>query len=217
MRKLIVLLRKDITLDKANLAIVILLSIGIPIYISYTFQNIGLQKGADFVSLLLSSFYCCFMFLSKLGLIEHKYRGTAYLILTPINRRDVVLSKYVLILLLFLISLAGYGVSYVVTPFLQPLSFTAVVIVWTANILFLSFYVPLEFKLGYENVKYFFLALVVISPFLIGLIGKYGGISIFQRFMEEVGTILPIMLVFSFILIAVSYYVSIQIFNRKDL
>ncbi len=217
MRKLIVLLRKDITLDKANLVIVILLSIGIPIYITYSLQDLGLQKGADFVSLFLSSFFCFFMSLSKLGLIEHKYRGTAYLTLTPINRKDVVLSKYVFLLLVFLISLVGYGVSYLVTPFLQPISFTAVVTVWTANILFLSFYIPLELKLGYENVKYFFTAVIVISPFLIGLIGKYGGALIFRRFMEEVGNILPIMMVFSFILIAVSYYVSVRIFNTKDL
>lgn len=218
MRKLIVLLRKDITLDKANLVIVILLSIGIPIYISYPLQDLGLQKGADFVSLFLSSFFCFFMSLSKLGMIEDKYRGTAYLTLTPINRRDVVLSKYVFLLLVFLISLAGYGVSYLVTPFLrQPLSFTAVVSVWTANILFLSFYIPLELKVGYENVKYYITAVTVISPFLIGLIGKYGGPSIFRRFIEDVGNILPIMMVFSFILIAVSYYVSVRIFNKKDL
>lgn len=217
MRKLIVLLRKDITLDKANLVIVILLSIGIPIYMSFPLQNSVLQKGADFVSLLLSSFFFFFMSLSKLGQIEDKYRGTAYLTLTPINRRDIVLSKYVFLLLVFLINLVGYGVSYLVTPFLrQPLSFTAVVSVWTANTLFLSFYIPLELKVGYENVKYYITAVTVISPFLIGLIGRYGGASIFQRFIE-VENILPIMMVFSFILIAVSYYVSVRIFNTKDL
>lgn len=217
MRKLIVLLRKDITLDKANLVIVILLSIGIPIYMSFPLQNSGLQKGADFVSLLLSSFFCFFMSLSKLGMIEDKYRGTAYLTLTPINRRDVVLSKYVFLLLVFLISLIGYGVSYLVTPFLQPLSITAIVTVWTANILFLSFYIPLELKVGYENVKYYITGVTVISPFLIGLLGRYGGASIFQRFMEGTGNILPIMMVFSFVLIAVSYYVSVRIFDKKDL
>lgn len=217
MRKLIVLLRKDISLDKAYWVIIILIAIGIPIYMTYSLQNAGFQKGADFVSLFLSSFYCFFMSLSNLGLIEHKYRGTAYLTLTPINRRDVVLSKYVFLLLVFLISLVGYWVSYLVTPFIQPLSFTAVVTVWTANILFLSFYVPIELKLGYENVKYFITAIIVISPFLIGLIGRYGGASIFRRFMEEVGNILPIMIVFSLVLIGVSYYVSVRIFNTKDL
>ncbi len=217
MRKLIVLLRKDITLDKANLIIVILLSIGIPVYISYSLQSLRLQKGADFVSLFLSSFFCFFMSLSKLGLIEDKYKGTAYLTLTPISRKDIVLSKYVFLLLVFLISLAGYGVSYLATPSLQPLSFAAVVTVWTANILFLSFYVPLELKLGYENMKYYITAVAVISPFLIGLIGKYGGASIFQRFMEEAGSILPIMMMFSFILIGASYFVSVRVFYKKDL
>lgn len=217
MRKLIVLLRKDITLDKANLMIIILLSMGIPIYISYTLQDLGVQKGADFVSLFLSSVYCFFMVFSRLGLIEHKYRGTAYLTLTPINRRDVVLSKYVLLLLIFLISLAGYGVSYLIIPFLPPLSLMSVVTAWTANILFLSFYVPLELKLGYDNVKYYFTAIIVISPFLIGFLGKYMGPSFFQKLMEGAGNILLIMIVFSFILIVVSYYVSVRIFNTKDL
>lgn len=187
MRKLIVLLRKDISLEKANLIIIILLSIGIPIYINYSLQDLGLNKGADFVSLFLSSFYCVFIALSKLGLIEHTYRGTAYLTLTPINRRDIVLSKYVFLFLMFLISLIGYGVSYLIIPSVQPLSYTSVVTVWTANILFLSFYVPLELKLGYENVKYYFTAVIVISPFLIGLLGKYMGASIFQSLIEGVG------------------------------
>lgn len=217
MRKLIVLLRKDITLDKANLVIVILLSIGIPIYITFILRDSGFVKGADFVSLFLSTFFCFFMSVGKLGMIEHKYRGTAYLTLTPISRRDIVLSKYAFIILVFLISLIGYGVSYLATPFLQPLSFAAVITVLTANILFLSFYVPLELKLGYENVKYFFMAIIMISPFLIGLTGKYGGASIFRKFMEGAGNIVPVMVVFSFILIAVSFYASVRIFNTKDL
>jgi hypothetical protein len=70
---------------------------------------------------------------------------------------------------------------------------------------------------GYENVKYYITGVTVISPFLIGLIGRYGGASIFRRFMEGIGNILPIMMVFSFILIAVSYYVSVRIFDAKDL
>lgn len=217
MRKLIVLLRKDITLDIANLVIIILLAIGIPIYITYSLNDLGLQKGGDFLSLFFSTFFCFFMSLSKLGIIEHKYKGTAYLTLTPINRRDIVLSKYMFLLLVFIICLSGYVVSYLISPFVQPLSFTAVVIVWTANILFLSFYLPLELKLGYENVKYYFTAVIVITPFLIGLLGKYGGISIFRRFMEDVRNILPIMIVVSFILVALSYHVSSRVFNAKDL
>ena len=169
------------------------------------------------MSLFLSSFYCIFMALNKLGLIEHTYRGTAYLTLTPINRRDIVLSKYVFLFLMFLINLIGYGVSYLIIPSIQPLSFTSVVTVWTANILFLGFYVPLEIKLGYENVKYYFTAVIVISPFLIGFLGKYMGASIFQNLIDGAGNILLIMMVISFILIVASYYVSVRIFSTKDL
>lgn len=217
MRNLIILLRKDITLDKANLILVFLISIGIPIYLSYSLQDLGFQKGTDFVSLFLSSFFCFFLSLSKLGLIEHKYRGTAYLTLTPINRRDIVLSKYIFLLLIFFICLAGYGVSCLLFPFISPLSFTAVVTVWTANSLFLSFYVPLELKLGYENVKYFFMAAMLFTPFLIGLIGRYGGTTIFKQFIEQTGSIVPIMVTVSFILIGISYYASVRIFHTKDL
>ena len=217
MRKLIVLLRKDITLDKANLIIIILLSIGIPIYINYILQDLGFENGADFASLFLSSFYCVFMAISKLGLIEHTSRGSAYMTLTPINRRDIVLSKYVFLFLVFLISLIGYGVSYLIIPSIQPLTFTSVVTVWTVNIVFLSFYIPLEIKLGHDNVKYFLTAIIVSSPFLIGLLGRYMGASIFQSLIDGIGNVLPFMMVFSLILIVVSYYASVRIFNSKDL
>jgi hypothetical protein len=123
----------------------------------------------------------------------------------------------VFLLLVFFICLTGYGVSCLFFSFIRPLSFTAIVTVWTANILFLSFYVPLELKMGYENVKYFFMAVILFSPFLIGLIGRYGGTSIFKQFIEKTGSILLIMVIVSFVLIGISYYVSVRIFQSKDL
>lgn len=217
MRMIPVLLKKDITLDKSNMLIVIIISLGIPIYLSYSFGQMGMNKGKDFLSLFLSSFYCIFLSFSKLGIIEHKYRGTAYLTLTPVTRRDIVLSKYVFSIFVFLISVVGYVIAYLITPFMQSLSYTSVIMVSAADILLLSIYIPLEFKVGYENVKYYFTAIIVFSPFLIGIIGKYKGVSIFQVFVEAGSNLLPYILIFSFVLIMVSYYFSIRIFEKKDL
>lgn len=217
MSKVLVLLKKDITLDKSNIFIVILISLGIPIYTTYSLRDLSMINGADFLSLFLSSFYCFFLSVSKLGMIEHKYRGTAYLTLTPITRRDVVLSKYVFLVFVFLISILGYEVAYLIIPFLQLLSYTSVILVWTANILFLSIYIPLEFKVGYDNVKYYFTALIVFLPFLIGIIGRYNGLSILTTLIEAGSNLLLFMLLVSFILIVVSYYVSVRIFEKKDL
>lgn len=217
MRTIPILLKKDITLDKSNMLIVILISLGIPIYLSYAFGQMGMKKGMDFLSLFLSSFYCIFLSFSKLGIIEHKYRGTAYLTLTPVTRKDIVLSKYVFSVFVFLISIVGYEIAYLIIPYMQLLSYSSVIMVCAAVILLLSIYIPLEFKVGYENVKYYFTAIIVFSPFLIGIIGKYKGVSIFQAFVEAGSNLLPFILMFSLIAIMVSYYFSVRIFEKKDL
>lgn len=217
MRTISVLLKKDITLDKGNMLIVIVISLGIPIYITYALREMNMSGGRDFLSLFLSSYYCFFLSFSKLGLIEHKYRGTAYLTLTPVTRRDIVLSKYVYSIFVFLISVVGYEIAYLIIPSMQLLSYNSVIIVCAADILLLSTYIPLEFKVGYENVKYYFTGVVVLSPFLIGIIGKYKGLSIFQALVDAGGDLLPFILVFSLIIIIVSYCFSIRIFEKKDL
>jgi ABC-2 type transport system permease protein len=157
------------------------------------------------------------MSFGKLGMIEHKYRGTAYLTLTPVTRRDVVLSKYVFLVFIFLISVLGYEIAYLIIPFMQSLSYSTVIIVWTINILLLGIYIPLEFKVGYENVKYYITAVVVFSPFLIGIIGRYKGVTIFSKLIETGSNLLPLILMFSLILMVVSYWVSVRIFEKKDL
>jgi ABC-type transport system involved in multi-copper enzyme maturation permease subunit len=217
MRTIPVLLKKDITLDMSNILIVIIISLGIPIYSTYAFGEMGMNKGMDFISLFLSSFYCFFLSFGKLGIIEHKYRGTAYLTLTPVTRRDIVLSKYVYSIFVFLISVVGYEIAYLIIPSMQLLSYSSVIIVCAADILLLSIYIPLEFKVGYENVKYYFTAVIVFSPFLIGIIGKYNGLSIFQAFIEAGSNLLPFIIAFSLITIMVSYSFSVRIFEKKDL
>jgi ABC-2 type transport system permease protein len=217
MRKVLVLLKKDITLDKVNMLIVIFISLGIPIYANFSLRDLGMVNGADFLSLLLSSFYCFFMSFGKLGMIEHKYRGTAYLTLTPVTRRDVALSKYVFLVFIFLISVLGYEIAYLSIPFVQPLSYSTVILVWTINILLLGIYIPLEFKVGYENVKYYITAVVVFSPFLIGIIGRYKGVTIFSKLIESGSNLLPLILMSSLILMVVSYWVTVRIFEKKDL
>jgi ABC-type transport system involved in multi-copper enzyme maturation permease subunit len=217
MRKVLIILKKDITLDKINMLIVILISLGIPIYVTDALSHTGMNNGVDFLSLFLSSFYCFFMSVGKLGMIEYKYKGTAYLTLTPVTRRDVVMSKYVFIIIIFLISVLGYEMAYLFIPSMQPLSYSSVILVWTANILFLGIYIPLEFKVGYDNVKYYLTAIIVLSPFLIGIIGRYKGLSIFSNFIQAGSNLLPFILMFSLILMGVSYFVSVRVFEKKDL
>jgi hypothetical protein len=89
--------------------------------------------------------------------------------------------------------------------------------VWTANILFLSIYIPLEIKVGYDNIKYYFTAVIVAIPFVIGIIGKYKESSILSIFHEIKTNLLPYTLVSTIILIVVSYSVCIRIFDKKDL
>ena len=217
MRSILILLKKDITLDKANMWIVILVSIGLPIYISYILKDMGLSMGGDFLALLLNSFYCIFLAFSKLGMIEHKYKGTAYLTLTPITRKQIVLSKYVLSVFLFLVSIAGCGVANLFMAVTAPLTYGSIIIAWAINALVFGIYIPLEFKVGYENVKYYLMAIVLASPFLMGFLGKHTGFGFFQTFAQTGNSLLPFILIMSLAIYVLSYGISVRIFSRKDL
>ena len=217
MKRILVLLKKDITLDISNMLIVMLVSIGLPLYTSYAFNQAGLNIGVDFLSLFLNSFYCFFLAFSKLGIIENKYRGMAYLTLTPVTRKDIVLSKYFFSAFVFLISIVGYKIANFIMSSSQSLTYSSIIIVWTVVALVIGIYIPLEFKVGYENVKYYLTAIIVVSPFLIGLLGKYTKFDFFKLFMQAGSGWLPILLVFSGIIHVVSYSISVRIFEKKDL
>lgn len=217
MRTISVLIKKNLIWDKRNMIIIILISLGIPIYITYALQDAGITQGLDFISLLLSSFYCIFLSFSKLGMIEHKYKETAYLTLTPVSRKDIVISKYIYSACIMLISVAGYEIVYFIMSSMHPLSYMSVILVMAADITYLSIYLPLEFKVGYENIKYYFTAVTVLSPFLIGMIGRLNGPRVFHTLLESGSTFLPLLLILSLITIMVSYWFSIRIFEAKDL
>lgn len=217
MKRLLILLKKDITLDKGNWLIVLLVSVGLPIYIINVFAQSGFAEAISFLTLCLNAFYCFFLVYSKLGMIENKYRGMAYMTLTPVTRKEIVLSKYLLSIVVFLISIVGYGLANLVLPLSQPFAYSSVIMAWAVNAVLTGIYIPLEFKVGYENVKYYLMAIIVALPFLMGLLGKYTGYSFFSIWKQNGRDMLPVIFVFSLLLYIASYYGSVKIFEKKDL
>ena len=116
--------------------------------------------------------------------------------LTPVGRKEIVLSKYLLSIVVFLISIVGYGLANLVLPLSQPFAYSSVIMAWAVNAVLTGIYIPLEFKVGYENVKYYLMAIIVALPFLMGLLGKYTGYSFFSIWKQNGRDMLPVIFVF---------------------
>lgn len=217
MKKVWILLKKDITLDKAYLFTNFALSIGMPVFVAKTFLDIGLKEGIDFASLFLSTFYCMFMLLGKIGIIEGKCKVTSYLAFTPVTRKQVVFSKYLLSAFIFLCCVIGYDISHLAAKIVPALSFSAVAAAIFINVLVMGIYIPMEFKIGYENARYYLMVLIVGGPLIIAGMGRYKNGLILSGISLWAVRLKPYCIGISIILLIISCAISIYVYENKDL
>lgn len=217
MKNVIVLLKKDITLDKTYLVITTALAFGIPIFVANNLVSIGISKGIDFASLLLSTLYCYFMLFSKIGMIEDKYQENKYILLTPVSRKQIVGSKYLLMLFIYFLCIISYYISNFLSigvPVLKSSTTTTVLVI---NALIMGIYIPLEFKIGYENIKYYLMVLVVGGPLVVGGLGKYQDGNFLLKIISLINDVRPYFLIISVIILILSYFVAVYIYEHKDI
>lgn len=217
MNKVLLLLKKDITLDKMYLMISIILSFGIPIFLVKSLDKLQITKGMDLMGILLSSFYCFFMMFSKIGLIEDKYKSEQYILISPVSRKMIVLSKYILFLLIFVVCILAYSVDSCIFGQLNKPEFSSVSTAFLFISIFMGIYIPLEFKVGYENVKFYLMLIIILTPICVGALGKGMTQESAQKVSAIFESISPFFTVFAVVIIVISFIVSCRIYEKKDL
>jgi hypothetical protein len=84
--------------------------------------------------------------------------------------------------------------------------------------LLISIYLPVQFKVGYEKTKFFFVVIIMASPFLLPQLLKMNGDSYFAVINSIPSALLFVMVALvSLILLAASILISIRIYSQKDL
>lgn len=84
--------------------------------------------------------------------------------------------------------------------------------------LLISIYLPIQFKLGYEKTKIFFVIIIMASPFLLPPLSEING-DFYLTIVNSIPSALVcvIMVLLSLIILTASIFISVKIYCQKDL
>ncbi len=94
-----------------------------------------------------------------------------YALTMPFTRKDIVRSKYVLMIMLIGSAILISGIIFAISFYLMPenaLSFWLIILVSAVGLLYSSFLLPLLYKFGSEKARYIMLLPMILVGILIG-------------------------------------------------
>lgn len=211
------LVKKDFLLIKKYLLIMMVFVILAPIFISI--RTPKLQKNGILLYGVLA-LMITFMSYHMVSMEEMKQKGSIYLQITPMSNIKMVVSKFIMVTLTFLVTTVIYWL-------LSMISFTKVGLIGIKSVmicfaiieLFFGIYIPLTFKLGYVKLQMISAGIIFLSPFIISLITKYSSfvnniISSIQLLNNAV--IIAITLIWVMIVIIIGTKVSSRILQMQE-
>lgn len=80
--------------------------------------------------------------------------------------KNIVLSKYIFCILIYLACCLIFGIETLIFPQLRSIGYKVPILLFMVVSLFLGVYLPAQYKLGYEKTKLFFVVLIMASPFI---------------------------------------------------
>ena len=153
---LIHLVKKDILISKKYAQLVILMAIGIPLFIGWR-----MPEFAQYTGFALAVVFSEFMFFQNLSMKENQYsKASALLCSTPYPSRGLVQSKYIVFILIFVYCVLIYWIESLFIPQVGSMNLTGVLAVFLGASVVYSIYVPLQYKLGYDKTKIFFMLVI---------------------------------------------------------
>jgi len=208
------LVRKDFLLVKKYLPLFIVLPFILTIFVMIQASQL-LGLGA----FLLSVIYEVFMLYQYVVMAEMKYpKAEALLCATPYSRCILVKSRYAFLLLIFTYCCMVYYVLALIFAKIEYLTPASYLITLLICVILFGIYTPIQYKLGFEKTKYFFMTLTMLSPFLLALLAKanikldftrLSAIPIFVQYL------IPIVAIIAILFISIN--ISIKIYSKKEL
>lgn len=214
------LIKKDILVQKSTFA----LSAALIVFFTFTFSNLG-QAGLGIAIMAIS-----YMLTLGASALDDKNNGDKILISLPIRKETIVLSKYLSIFVFLIYAIMGFYILNLLikilpVPYEVPLTMLSVVIAFVSGMFYFSIALPMVFKYGYLKSKMPTLILLFIivfagTPFLKELSENQQS-AWSQGIIEFLSGLTPVqsyLLIFVplLILLAVSYFISVNIYKRRE-
>lgn len=223
------LIRKDFLLAGKYVIVMIIFIVAAQALPMVFAAQTAVQSGSFLIGLVFGQL----IFYSTLSQLDGRYpKATALLCSAPYIRDTFVKARYVLLMLLFVLS---YIVNIIVTliigatPLLSP---TAVLVALLVDVIIFGIYIPLDFKYGFTKVRFIYVGLILVIAFLPQLFvrlfstidsgSQSSNTNIIDSILSGVQSIpMPvlclIMVLATIAVLYISIRKSIKIFNRKEL
>ena len=150
---------------------------------------------------------------------EMKYpKAEALLCATPYSRSTLVKARYAFLLLPFAYCWVAYNVLALISAKVEYLTPFNCLITLLISVIIFGVYTPIQYKLGFEKTKYFFMIVIMGSPFLLTLLIKVNikvDITGFSAMPIFVQYLIPIVAIIAILFISMN--VSIKIYSKKEL
>ena len=210
------LVKKDFLLMKRYLLLTIGLAFGIPLFFLWRVPQL-----TGFTAFLVTVIYTAFIPLQSVSLAETRYpKTTALLCAAPYTRSAVVKARYLFFSIIFIFCYLAYRVLSLFVPQMKTISTLDTVLTLLIFTVFLGIYLPLQYKLGLEKMKYTLIIVLVgasgFAPLIINALGP-------DALDFGILTYLPLplfyasLIAFILVVIALSLAASIKIFRSKEL
>ncbi|WP_066304261.1 ABC-2 transporter permease [Bacillus sp. FJAT-29814] len=212
------LIKKDVLVQKNSL----LLSLVLIIFFSFTLSNMGT------VGLIVGIITVTYQLVLGASALEEKVNSEIILISLPINKRTIVLSKYISIYVFAAYVILGFYVVDLLTslfnvPFHVPFNSSTLMGSLAAITVLFSISFPLIFKYGYLKSKIINIILLFVAvfggTFTIGNLMKNDHYTLGQSMQELMNSgpqWMIIMLIPLLMILAISYFISMTFFKNRE-
>lgn len=208
------LVKKDFLIVKKYVLIMFAVCIIFPVFLLWRSPEY-----AGILGFVLITIFSIFMLLQYVSLKETQYPKVSTLLCAlPYSRKNIVLSKYIFCILIYFACCLIFYIETLVFPQLGRIGYEMPILLFLVISLFLGVYLPLQYKLGYEKTKLFFVVLIMASPFVFAQSLKIENSFIINTVQNMNPVILLAgSLILSILILIVSSAVSVRIFIKTDL
>ena len=210
---LFALLRKDFLIVKKYVLIMLLFIVLIP-----PFMRWRTPEFTGVLGFILSVIFSVFMLLQYVSLKEYQSPKAATLLCaTPFTRKAMVLSKYIFCMVIYVVCCIIFGIETLVIHGLGAADIKMFALMFLVISIFISVYLPIQYKLGYEKTKFAFVVIIMASPMILPLLMRTEVFNLNFPFMLSSYLFCGGIVLIGLIVLAISMFLSIKIYNEADL
>lgn len=212
---LLSLIKKDLLLTWKYILLMAALCCFYPLFILHNLKGEAAAYAGSLSFSVMTLFAVLFSLLQAFQKEAMYPKAAAWLCALPYSRRDLVLSKYLYFLGVYLLCCLIYGAETLLVPSLGAFGPAQIIPVFAGTALLFGIYLPFQYRLGYEFTKYFFLFAILIVSFLLPML--------FRRLPQKLpafrmsSVLLSILLVLSAALLAASAALSVHFYKKRAL